>query len=90
LHPLTRDGHIREARGITGRLKNRRISVYDSPDLPTVNNDFYALMIHRRDSRLKVLVADTDQYPDANGVDLYGIYLIEEGQLKRIQDYKDI
>jgi prepilin-type N-terminal cleavage/methylation domain-containing protein len=84
LHPLTRDGYLRTGGGIVAKLQGQEITAYDSPDQPTSNHDFYALMVNARDPSIKVLIADTDQYPPHNGDILYGIYVVQEdGSLER-------
>ena len=84
LHPLVRDGYLRTGSGLVAKLQGQQLSAYDSPDQPTTNHDFYALMVNARDPSIKVLVADTDQYPAANGTILYGIYIVTpDGTLER-------
>jgi prepilin-type N-terminal cleavage/methylation domain-containing protein len=84
LHPLVRDGYMRTGSGIVAKLQGQQITAYDSPDQPTTNHDFYALMVNARDPDIKVLVADTDQYPAASGQILYGTYLIlPDGTMER-------
>ena len=76
LHPLTRDGYLKDGVGITGKLEAGKLSLYDSPDQPTSNHDFYAVLTHARDPTLVVLVADTDEYPGAPGDHLDGVYVV--------------
>ena len=80
LFPLTAMGYLK-TNGITGKLQGGSLTVYDSPDLPTANNDFYAVMTHRRDATLQLLVADTDEYPGHAGVNYHGVYLIQGATL---------
>ena len=75
LEPLVSRGYLSK-NSITTRLRNGRLTSYDSPDNPTPNNDFYAVMTDKRDSTLQVLVADTDEYPGFMGQNLIGVYLI--------------
>ena len=81
LHPLTRDGYLQDGGGITGKLSGSALTLYDSPDLPTSNHDFYVVMTHRSDSTIVVLVADTDEYPGHVGTPLSGVYLVVGTQL---------
>ena len=81
LHPLTRDGYLKDGRAITGKLQGSALTLYDSPDLPTSNHDFYVVMTHRSDSTIVVLVADTDEYPGHVGTPLAGVYLVVGTQL---------
>lgn len=85
LHPLTTNGYIKAAT-LTGRLENDQLSLYDSPDSPTANHDFYAVLTWDGDPTLQVLVADTDEYPGHAGDTLYGLYLIEGATLVPVSE----
>ena len=85
LQPLTREELVPSGGGILGKLQNNEITVYDSPDLPTTNHDFYAVMTHRSDPSIQVLICDTDQYPGHLGENLYGIYLIRPTELVHVR-----
>jgi len=85
LWPLTR-GYLRSPKGILMKLQGQRVTAYDSPDNPTINFDFYAHLIHKSDSTIQLLLADTDQYPGYEGQDLYGIYIMENGGLTCVAD----
>jgi prepilin-type N-terminal cleavage/methylation domain-containing protein len=83
LHPLTRDGYLKEGRGITAKLQGSALTLYDSPDLPTSNHDFYAVLTHAKDDTIVVLVADTDEFPGHVGTHLDGVYVIDGGTIRR-------
>lgn len=85
LAPLTTRGYLPPG-SITPRLRNSRLTNYDSPDSPTPNNDFYAVMTDRRLRTLQVLVADTDEYPGHVGTHLIGVYLIRGSTLVPASD----
>ena len=80
LFPLTRDGYLSEGTGIASKLRGGALTSYDSPDNPTANHDFYAVMTHRV-ADLQLLVADTDEYPGHAGTDLGGLYWIRGATL---------
>ena len=86
LVPLTSMGYLQK-NGITGKLQGGRLTAYDSPDLPTANNDFYAVMTSRRDATLQLLVADTDEYPGFGGVNLFGVYLVQGATLTPVGNF---
>lgn len=81
LWPLTRYEFIQNSSSILSKLQNDRIAEYDSPDNPSTNHDFYLVLIHKRDPRIRIVVADTDEYPGFMGQNLHGIYVEKDGQL---------
>lgn len=83
LHPLTRDGYLKDGTALTGKLAGGALTLYDSPDLPSSNHDFYVVMTHRSDSTVVVLVADTDEFPGHVGTHLNGVYIVQGTQLLR-------
>lgn len=76
LEPLIRESALIRAERVTNVLDEERVSLYCSPDLPTRNHDFWALLVSRRDGNVKALVADTDQYPGEEGKTMRGVYLL--------------
>ena len=85
LHPLIRDGCLKNAASIVGKLKDNAVSVYDSPDQPTANHDFYAVLEHRSNERLQFLVCDTDEYPGFKDQQLFGVFLIQGEELLNVR-----
>lgn len=88
LWPLTRYEYMGDGSGILQKLQSRMVADYDSPDNPSTNHDFYALLIHGRDNRIQVLVADTDEYPGYEGQNLHGLYLLINGTLEPVDTKK--
>ena len=88
LFPLPDQGYLKNGRAITQKLRNGMLTTYDSPDNPTANHDFYAVMTAGKDPRLQVVVADTDEYPGFAGVELYGVYVVSGSQLVPATDMK--
>lgn len=86
LHPLTRDGYIKDGRGITAKLANGQLTSYDSPDLPSTNHDFYAVLTHVTDPTIVVLVADTDEFPGWGGTYFDGVFVIRGSQILNAAD----
>jgi hypothetical protein len=84
LEPLVRRGHLRDASLVTDYLQRGRVTAYDSPDLPTVNGDFWAVLVHAEDPTVQCLLADTDEYPGRIGERLRGTYLIQGTRLKHV------
>lgn len=76
LEPLVREGALRSPDPVTDALAGGRIAVYCSPDLPSRNHDFWALLVSGKNDNVKVLVADTDEYPGMEGEPLRGIFLL--------------
>ena len=79
LEPLIREGSLDGSYEITSQLKDAEVSIYCSPDLPTTNDDFWAILVSEEDPTLKVMAADTDQYPGREGERLRGVYLLRNG-----------
>jgi len=79
LHPLTTDGYLgsKSANGITPKLQGGALTAYDSPDHPTSNHDYYAVMTLASAPDIVLLVADTDEFPGHAGEELFGLYFIE-------------
>ena len=82
LYPLTRDGYLKDGSGITGKLSGSALTLYDSPDNPSSNHDFYAVLTHARDPTIVVLVADTDEYPGHVGTYFDGVYIVEGSTIR--------
>lgn len=80
LEPLVREGAVASAVPITSALRDEAVSIYCSPDLPTRNSDFWAVLVSRDSPDVKVLVADTDEYPGREGERLRGVYLLRGGR----------
>ena len=71
----------RSLRGCGGQL-----TAYDSPDNPTSNHDFYAVMTNAAAADLVLLVCDTDEYPGAVGTELHGLYWVEGATLVSVAE----
>ena len=84
LEPLVSEGLLTEPERVTERLAHGRVSAYDSPDRPTANSDFWAVLVHAEDPTVQCLVADTDEYPGQLGKRLRGIYAISGTGLKKL------
>ena len=80
LHPLTTLGYLPEG-AITPKLAGGRLTLYDSPDQPRSNADFYAVLTDAGASDIVVVAADTDEFPGHAGERLSGIYLLVGAQL---------
>lgn len=80
LEPLIREGSLLSADRVTGSLANERIEIYCSPDLPTRNHDFFAVLVSARNPEVKALVADTDEYTGLEGRDMRGIFILRGGR----------
>lgn len=80
LEPLVREGTLSSTKIITRNLASEQVAVYCSPDLPTRNSDFWAVLVSRNNAQVKALVADTDEYPGREGERLRGVYLLRSGE----------
>jgi hypothetical protein len=64
---------------VTGVLSDERVEIYCSPDLPTRNHDYFAVLVSARNPEVKALVADTDEYTGMEGRDMHGVYILRGG-----------
>lgn len=81
LRPLTGSALLREGQSLTRQLHEQRLASYRAFDGGRPGTGFHAELVHGRDQRIRVLVADTDRYPGARGVRLHGVYLIRGNEL---------
>jgi prepilin-type N-terminal cleavage/methylation domain-containing protein len=77
LSPLSTNGYYSNPRSLTQKLLDNRVTAYDSPSLAGSDTQFWAVLTHKTDSRVIVLVASTDQYPGHLGTQFEGVYFIE-------------
>lgn len=83
LQPLQQEGHLPSPHVVLAQLEEGEVSIYCTPDLPTANHDYWAVLVSRSDPQVKVLLADTDEYPGRTGERMKGIYLLRGGSWKR-------
>jgi hypothetical protein len=83
LQPLQREGVLPSPHVVLAQLSEGEVSVYCTPDLPTANHDYWAVLVSRSDPQVKVLLADTDEYPGREGEPMRGVYLLRGGSWKR-------
>ena len=81
LAPLTDSGLLRNGPAFTQDLEDGELSVYRSHDNGRHGTGFHAELVLARDSRVRVLVADTDRYPGARGLRLDGVYILADGEI---------
>ena len=85
MSPLSTNGYVLKPASITGKLRNRRFTGYDSPNVGSSDTQFWTVMTHGSDPRLVLLVANTNQYPGHAGTWYDGLYFIEGSVIKRAE-----
>ena len=81
LEPLHSGDHLPDPGKVTRVLEGDRISLYASPDIPSRDHDYWAVLVHRQDPRLQAVIADTLYYPGREGERLHGLYLVRGADL---------
>jgi prepilin-type N-terminal cleavage/methylation domain-containing protein len=84
--PLRSMGYYRG--NITTKLANSRADAYDSPDDNGLNNEFWLLVTVESDPSVQFLICNSDDTPLAANEWLDGIYMYQNGQLTKIEDYE--
>ena len=77
-YPATHDQVLR----IADSLPEGALIRYASRRSASPSGDFWALLAHRSDPRIVVLVAETDEYPGHEGEKLSGVYRVDEADLR--------
>src|SRR5262245_5419004 len=76
LAPLSTNGYFSNPRSLTSKLLDDRVTAYDSPNTGGSDTQYWAILTHKTDPRVVVLVANTDQYPGHAGEQFDGVYFI--------------
>lgn len=84
LAPLSTDGYYSNPGSLTHKLQNDRVTAYDSPDISASDAQYWAVLTHKMDPRVVVLVANTDQYPGHIGEQLDGVYFIQGSSIVKV------
>ena len=84
LAPLSNNGYYSNPTSLTRKLLNNRVTAYDSPNVGTSDTQFWAVLTHRSDSRVVVLVASTNQYPGFIGTQFEGVYFIQGSSIVKV------
>ena len=77
LAPLSTRGYLSQPQAITGKLMDGQVTVYEFPSIAGTNTQFWAILTHKYDPSLTILVAYTNQYPDAPGTWYDGVYQVQ-------------
>ena len=78
--PLRSDGYYRGS--VTHKLVAGRADGYDSPDDKGNNQEFWLEMTLVIDPSIRFVVAESNDAPLSNGVELGGIYMYRNGELE--------
>ena len=84
LAPLSNNGYYSNPAALTRKLLSNRVTAYDSPNVGASDTQFWAVLTHRTDSRVVVLVANTDQYPGFIGTQFDGVYFIQGSSIVKV------
>jgi len=77
LAPLSTNGYIGQAGGLTGKLLSGQVTAYDSPNVGGPDTQFWAVLTLAANPSVIVLVANTDEYPGHFGTWYDGVYYIQ-------------
>lgn len=84
LAPLSNNGYYSNASSLTSKLASGRVTAYDSPNVGASDTQFWAVLTHKKDSRVVILVASTDQYPGHIGTQYDGVYFIQGSNIVKV------
>jgi prepilin-type N-terminal cleavage/methylation domain-containing protein len=84
LAPLSNNGYYSNPTSLTRKLLSNRVTAYDSPNTGGSDTQFWAVLTHKSDSRVVVLVASTDQYPGHVGTPFEGVYFIQGSSIVQV------
>jgi len=84
LAPLSNNGYYSNPSALTRKLLSNRVTAYDSPNTGGSDTQFWAVLTHKQDSRVVVLVASTDQYPGHIGTQYEGVYFIQGSSIVKV------
>lgn len=84
LAPLSTNGYYSNPRSLTDKLMDDRVTAYDSPNVGATDTQYWAVLTHKTDPRVVVLVASTDQYPGHIGEQFDGVYFIQGSSIVKV------
>jgi prepilin-type N-terminal cleavage/methylation domain-containing protein len=84
LAPLSTNGYYSNPSSLTHKLLSDRVTAYDSPNVGATDTQYWAVLTHKQDSRVVVLVASTDQYPGHIGEQFEGVYFIQGSSIVKV------
>lgn len=75
--PLSNNGYYSLPGALTRKLVSDRVTAYDSPNVGGSDSQFWAVLTHKQDPTIVVLVANTNDYPGHVGTWYDGVYYIQ-------------
>ncbi|MFC2171494.1 type II secretion system protein [Acidobacteriota bacterium] len=75
LFPLTEGGYVKTT-GLLDHLVDRKITIYDSPNIGGPDTQFYAVLMLREYPSVQILIADTDEFPAMDGELIQGCFFL--------------
>jgi hypothetical protein len=85
MDPLANEGYFPIARSFTNKLAGGQLMLYLAPDIRTQDSEYIAVMRAAYDPNVIIVVAQTGII-DAAGHFLDGVYLIDDGELKKADE----
>jgi len=86
LAPLSTSGYFDGVSALSSKLQGAQVTAYDSPNIPSPDAQFWAVLTLDNDPSVVVLLAHTDQYPTAVGTWYDGVFLIQGADIVSVSD----